>query len=77
MKLTIFLLSIIAIGSSQSITLRSSFDFDQGNLAILRKVELETLNILRKLHGCSPLAINETLNNHAQEYAKKLFTDKP
>jgi hypothetical protein len=76
MKLTIFLLSLIALACSQSITLQSSFDFNPSNLSGLRNVELETLNILRKLLGYSLLIINQTLNARAKDYAKKLFTDK-
>ena len=54
--------------SCEIITLKSNSQ-EKFNLLELRKSELLLHNAKRKLHGSSPLVINETLNTIAQNYA--------
>lgn len=61
--------------SCEVITLKSPTQ-EIFNLANLRKNELLLHNAKRKLHGSSPLVINETLNNIAQSYADELAKKK-
>ena len=64
----VIIILIICSSSSSVITLKSNSQ-EISNLSELRKSELLLHNAKRKLHRCSPLVINETLNIVAQKYA--------
>lgn len=74
-KTVTFILLLVLACSQASLLPATSSDTDSfSNLEAFRKAELARHNDKRKLHGVPPLTLNNSLNDLAQEYSKKLLS---
>lgn len=66
---------LLAVGLSLTITSRYHVEH-LGTITVnqLRQAELDRHNELRAQHGCPPLVLDNSLNNAAQAYAKRLYS---